>query len=148
MKKDNRIHIKDKTGTTYYIILLSCIALYVYLIFFVFYDVLSFKTNFCESCSGPLRLINDPIPSIIFATLLISTSVIFPKIFRNDYAEFSEKGKVIREIMFENGDIYYGQVKDTNDGYTIPHGKGILKDKEGIEKKGIWKLGILQKKIK
>ena len=110
--------------------------------------MLSFKTNFCESCGGPLRLINDPIPSIIFATLLISTSVIFPKIFRNDYAEFSEKGKVIREITFENGDIYYGQVKDTNDGYTIPHGKGILKDKEGIEKKGIWKLGILQKKIK
>ena len=136
MKKDKRIHIKDKTGTTYYIILLSCIALYIYLIFFAFYEAISFKTNFCESCGGPLRLINDPIPSIIFATLLISTSVIFPKIFRNDYAEFSERGKIIREITCKNGDIYYGQVKDTDDGYTTPHGKGI------------WKLGILQKKIK
>ena len=60
--------------------------------------------------------------------------------------EFSEKGKIIRELKYDNGDIYYGQVKDSKDT-TIPHGKGILKRKIGEELKGIWKDGILKKEI-
>ena len=146
MKKDKRININDKNGTTFYFLFLCCIGLYFYLLFFVFFDQISFKTSFCQSCSGPLKLFNNPVPPITWAVLTIITAIIFPKIFRSDYVEFSEKGKIIRELKYDNGDIYYGQVKDTKNT-TIPHGKGILKRKIGEELKGIWKDGILQKEI-
>ena len=146
MKKDKRININDKNGTTFYFLFLCCIGLYFYLLFFVFFDQLSFKTSICQSCSGPLKLLNNPVPPITWAILTIVTAIIFPKIFRSDYVEFSEKGKIIRELKYDNGDIYYGQVKDTKNS-TRPHGKGILKRKIGEELKGIWKDGILQKEI-
>ena len=144
MKKDKRININDKNGTTFYFLFLCCIGLYFYLLFFVFFDQLSFKTSICQNCSGPLKLLNNPVPPIAWAVLTIVTAIIFPKIFRSDYVEFSEKGKIIRELKYDNGDIYYGQVKDSKDT-TIPHGKGILKRKIGEELKGIWKDGILKK---
>ena len=146
MKKDKRININDKNGTTFYFLFLCCIGLYFYLLFFVFFDQISFKTSLCQSCSGPLKLLNNPVPPITWAVLTIITAIIFPKIFRSDYVEFSEKGKIIRELKYDNGDIYYGQVKDAKNT-TIPHGKGILKRKIGEELKGIWKDGILQKEI-
>ena len=146
MKKDKRININDKNGTTFYFLFLCCIGLYFYLLFFVFFDQLSFKTSICQSCSGPLKLLNNPVPPITWAVLTIVTAIIFPKIFRSDYVEFYEKGKIIRELKYDNGDIYYGQVKDSKNT-TIPHGKGILKRKIGEELKGIWKDGILKKEI-
>ena len=146
MKKDKRININDKNGTTFYFIFFCFIALYFNLLFFVFFDQLSFKTSFCQSCSGPLKLLNNPVPPIIWAALTIITANILPKIFRSDFVEFNERGKIIRELKYDNGDIYFGQVKDSKDT-TIPHGKGILKRKIGEELKGIWKDGILKKEI-
>jgi hypothetical protein len=144
MKKDKRININDKRGTTYLFLISCCLISYFYVIFFVFYDQLSFKTGFCDSCSGPFRLINNPIPFLLWGFLAIITCFIFPKIFRDDYIDFAEKGKTIREITHDNGDIYYGQVKDTSDGYTIANGRGILRRKNGEEVKGVWKNGKLQ----
>tara|TARA_B100000787_G_scaffold21614_1_gene14644 strand:+ start:428 stop:862 length:435 start_codon:yes stop_codon:yes gene_type:complete len=144
MKKDKRININDKNGTTFYFLFLCCLILYFYVIFFIFLDELSFKTNFCESCSGPLMLINNPVPAIMWAILTVLTAVIFPKIFRSDYVDYYERGKIIREIKYKNGDIYYGQVKDTDDGFTMANGKGLLTKKNGNEIKGVWKKGELQ----
>ena len=49
-----------------------------------------------------------------------------------------------QEIKYKNADIYYGQVKDTDDGFTMANGKGLLTKKNGNEIKGVWKKGELQ----
>ena len=87
------------------------------------------------------KLINNPMPGVFFAILLIGTTYLLPKVIRSDYWDHSERGKTIREIVFDNGDVYYGQVKDTDDGHTSGNGRGFLTKKNGLVIKGLWKNG-------
>ena len=78
MNKDKNIKSKKKLGIGTLILIFS-FFLYFYLIFFVFFDKLSFKIGLCNTCSGLMRLIDNPLPSIIFAILFLGTAYILQK---------------------------------------------------------------------
>ena len=80
MNKENKS--KKKYSLELQITFLICICLYFYIIFFISYEYISIKTGICESCSGPLRLINDPLPSVIWVFVTILTAIILSKIFK------------------------------------------------------------------
>ena len=79
MSKDNDIKSKKNKFPIGVIIFFGSFFLYFYLIFFVFFDKLSFKIGICDTCSGLMRLINNPLPSIIFVTLFLGTAYILQK---------------------------------------------------------------------
>lgn len=144
MNKDKRLTIlNSKNGTIYFIVLFSFIPLYFYLFFIKLYDQISFNTGICENCSGILILIRNPIPGILFSTFIIFTFYLFPKIFRNDFVDYHEKGKKLGEIKFDNGDIYFGQVFISQENEVIPEGRGYLTKSNGQILRGIWRNGIV-----
>lgn len=144
MNKDKRLNIlNSKNGTIYYLVLFSFIPFYFYLFFIKLFKILSFSTGICESCSGILIFINKPIPGILFVIFLSFTFYFFPKIFRNDFVDYYQKGKKIGEIKFDNGDVYFGQVLISEENQVIPDGRGYLKKSNGQILCGIWRDGIL-----
>ncbi len=82
MNKIKKIQSKKKTSSSTLFIFLICISFYFYLIFFKLYDLLSVKTGICETCSGPLKLINNPLPGLIWGILAIITARTLSKIFK------------------------------------------------------------------
>jgi hypothetical protein len=58
------------------------------------------------------------------------------------------KNKIVSEIKYSNGTIYYGEIKRTKNGVEVPHGKGTLKLETGDEIKAIWKEGFYWKEMK
>ena len=148
MKIDRRLKILNaKNGGIYYVVRISILPLCWYLCFITFYEELSFKTGICQSCSGMLKAINNPLPGIVWVFLTAFIYQIFPKIFRNDFYDYYEKGKKIGEIKFDNGDIYYGQVYDTEENNEIlANGRGFLTKLNGDIVKGVWEFGKLNSK--
>ena len=144
MNKDNRFNIlNSKNGTVYYIVLLSFIPFYFYLFFIKFYEKLSFETGICESCSGILIFIQNPIPGILLVLFISFTFYFFPKVFKNDFVDYYEKGKKIGEIKFNNGDVYFGQVSISKENEIIPEGRGYLTKSNGKILRGNWTDGTL-----
>jgi hypothetical protein len=58
------------------------------------------------------------------------------------------KNKIVSEIKYSNGTIYYGEIKRTKNGVEVTHGKGTLKLETGDEIKAIWKEGFYSKEMK
>ena len=144
---DKRINfLNSKNGTVYFIVLLSFIPFYFYIFFIKFYEKLYFETGICESCSGILIFIQNPIPGILFVLFISFTFYFFPKVFRNDFVDYYEKGKKIGEIKFDNGDVYFGQVFISQENEVIPEGRGYLTKSNGQILRGIWRDGILDTK--
>ena len=138
-----KIDLNDKHGWKGQFIILFILFFYLYLVI-KFWENISIKTNLCESCGGILRIINEPIPPIVFTVLLVITINLFFKCFKSEGLNNLLKGLFSHKITLDNGDVFEGTIKRKE---RVPHGKGTYTTSDGKVIKGIWKNGKLVKTI-
>lgn len=142
MKKDNRIDLKDRSGIKFQLFIIFILIFFFYLVFYKFQKYTFIKTGLCESCHGILGILNNPLPGFIYAFSVGIAFLAFSKIFKSDWYDYREKGKIVGELQYDDGSNYFGQIKKINKDEFVAHGKGYLTTKDNKIIKGKWKNGL------